>query len=168
MQARRLMAGAATVAVVALLTPGKSGAECNGPVTLKQIKSLGQKEDPGAAPPYTIKDGKVDIQTHKGWIRFSGFCERCHGPSGEGSEIAPSLASVTKTFNKFQFEIVMKCGLKGDLGDGIMPGWANDPNVEPYIDNLWAYLKARSEGGLPPGRPGLLKISGATPSAGEN
>jgi hypothetical protein len=46
-------------------------------------------------------------------------------------------------------EVVIK-GMQGPIG--IMPGWENNPNVMKYVDQLYAYLKARSEGVLPGGK----------------
>jgi hypothetical protein len=34
-----------------------------------------------------------------------------------------------------------------------MPAWQDNPNIDPYLDDLWAYLKARADGALGPGRP---------------
>ena len=44
-------------------------------------------------------------------------------------------------------------GLVGNIGAGMMPAWKDNPNVMPYAGNLWAYLKARADGALLPGRP---------------
>ena len=38
-------------------------------------------------------------------------------------------------------------------GSSVMQGFASDPNVAPYIDDIYAYLKARSSGALGRGRP---------------
>jgi hypothetical protein len=34
-----------------------------------------------------------------------------------------------------------------------MPSFADNPNVMCFIDDIYAYLKARSDGALPRGRP---------------
>ena len=34
-----------------------------------------------------------------------------------------------------------------------MQGFANDPNVAPYIEAIYAYVRARSQGALDRGRP---------------
>jgi hypothetical protein len=34
-----------------------------------------------------------------------------------------------------------------------MPALGDNPNVMCYIDDIYVYLKARAEGGLPRGRP---------------
>jgi hypothetical protein len=41
----------------------------------------------------------------------------------------------------------------------VMPAWGQNLNIDPYIDDLWAYLKARADGVLGPGRPQKLVAS---------
>jgi hypothetical protein len=41
----------------------------------------------------------------------------------------------------------------GAQGDRVMPPFANDPNVMLYVDDIYGYLKARSDGVLGEGRP---------------
>ena len=38
-------------------------------------------------------------------------------------------------------------------GTAVMKGFAGDPNVEPYIADIYAYLRARADGALGRGRP---------------
>jgi hypothetical protein len=38
-----------------------------------------------------------------------------------------------------------------------MDGFAGDPNVEPYLDDIYAYLQARADGALGRGRPVKLE-----------
>ena len=64
-----------------------------------------------------------------------------------------------KSLNERQFETIVSCGLKGNLGTGVMPAWKDNPNIFPYIENLWAYLSARANGALGPGRPQKLSTS---------
>jgi len=42
-------------------------------------------------------------------------------------------------------------------GTSVMKGFAGDANVEPYIDDIYAYLQARNDGVLGRGRPGRLE-----------
>jgi len=48
---------------------------------------------------------------------------------------------------------ILNYGLVVNIGAGMMPAWKDNPNVMPYAGNLWAYLKARADGALLPGRP---------------
>lgn len=100
-----------------------------------------------------VQDGKADAKTYSGWVRFAAFCQVCHGVGGVGSAIAPDLAEAVKHLNHKQFETIVSCGLKGNLGTGVMPAWGSNPNIKPYLDDLWAYLRARADGALGPGRP---------------
>ena len=90
-----------------------------------------------------MQDGKADAKTYSGWVRFAAFCQVCHGVGGVGSAIAPDLAEAVKHLNHKQFETIVSCGLKGNLGTGVMPAWGSNPNIKPYLDDLWAYLRAR-------------------------
>ena len=41
-------------------------------------------------------------------------------------------------------------------GTSVMRGFADDPNIAPYIDDIYAYLQARSDGVLGRGRPARI------------
>jgi mxaJ protein len=131
---------------------------CKENETIEDIQKIGGGP-PGADHPYNVRDGKADEKTYSGWVRFAAFCQVCHGTGGVGSAIAPNLADALKALNRTQFETIVNCGLKGNLGTGVMPAWGNNPNIKPYVDDLWAYLRARSDGALGPGRPQKLSAS---------
>ena len=42
------------------------------------------------------------------------------------------------------------------IGASVMKGFADDPNVAPYVDDIYAYLQARADGALGRGRPTKL------------
>ena len=47
---------------------------------------------------------------------------------------------------------------RGAEGELIMPGWKEfNPDIRAHILDLYAYLKARADGALKPGRPELIK-----------
>ena len=85
----------------------------------------------------------------EGYRRFNGVCSYCHGPDGVGSTFAPSL--VDRPINPERLRAVVLQGSR--TGDSIMRGFANDPNVVPYIDAIQAYLDARQRGLIGRGRP---------------
>jgi mxaJ protein len=131
---------------------------CKGPVTLPEVQKLASPAASSATRLYRVTDGnKVDGKTYEGWIRFAAFCQQCHGTGGVGSAIAPDLAQALKTLDEYQFRTIVSCGLTGNLGTGVMPSWRDNPNIDPYLDDLWAYLKARADGALGPGRPEKLE-----------
>ena len=51
-----------------------------------------------------------------------------------------------KTIDKEQFkQSVLK-------GKNLMPPWKTNPNVVENLDNLYAYIKGRSDGAIAPGK----------------
>jgi mono/diheme cytochrome c family protein len=102
---------------------------------------------------YQIVDGKVDARTYNGFRRYHSVCNHCHGPNGTGSTFGPSL--VDKLNDNNDFRRIVREGQQ--TGTSIMKGFANDPNVSPYIDDIYAYLQARADGALGRGRPTKLE-----------
>jgi mono/diheme cytochrome c family protein len=85
---------------------------------------------------------------YEGYRRFNGVCSHCHGADGVGSTFAPSLVDRPFAFNEFR-DAVLNGRASGNF---VMRGYADDPNVAPFIDSMYLYLKARNEG-LGRGRP---------------
>ena len=98
---------------------------------------------------YRIVDGKVDAGTYNGYRRFHAGCNHCHGQDGLGSTFGPSL--VDRLPDREAFRRIVRDGTGG--GASVMKGFADDPNVVPYIDDIYAYLQARHDGALDRGRP---------------
>lgn len=98
---------------------------------------------------YTVTDGnKVDGNTLKGWRTWRSMaCERCHGPNQEGA-VGPSLVQSLKALSKDEFKNVV---LHGRIEKG-MPNFDGSKQLVENIDNLYAYLKGRSDGKIRPGR----------------
>jgi mono/diheme cytochrome c family protein len=101
------------------------------------------------AAPYKVADGnKVDAQTLNGWKTWRALaCERCHGAAQEGM-VGPSLVNSLKVLTKDQFKNTV---LHGRIEKG-MPNFDGSKMVLENIDNLYAYLKGRSDGAIQPGR----------------
>jgi methanol metabolism-related c-type cytochrome len=110
----------------------------------------------GEEKPYKIeKDGTVDWATFSGFRRFNSECFVCHGPDGVGSTFAPALIDSLKTMTYEQFLDTVTNG-KTEVNTAVqkkMPAFGTNPNVMCYIDDIYAYLKARSDGVLGRGRP---------------
>lgn len=93
---------------------------------------------------------KIDKFLLKGFRAFSQ-CQVCHGIDGNGSTIAPSLIAKLKSDISYDdFVDRVTNGFQGQMG--VMPPWGNNPNIMKNMDNLYAYLKARSDGVIPAGR----------------
>lgn len=116
----------------------------------------GKYMDAEGNPTFKIQpDGTVDWYTFSGYRRFNSDCHVCHGPDGVGSSYAPALIDSIKAIDYGTFIATVAQGRK-NLGGGnekVMPSFGNNKNVYCYMDDLYIYLRARSVGGLPRGRP---------------
>jgi mono/diheme cytochrome c family protein len=73
-------------------------------------------------------------------------CERCHGPEQEGL-VGPALVNSLKTLSKDDFHTTIKNG-RPEKG---MPNFGGVDLVQKNWENLYNYLKGRSEGKIAPG-----------------
>jgi methanol metabolism-related c-type cytochrome len=105
--------------------------------------------------PYTVVDGKVDMATYNGYRRYDNSCLRCHGPDGAGSSYAPSLVESLKHISYEQFSETVINGKKNVSTSQqlVMPAFGFVEDVANNLDDIYAYLKARSDGALGRGRP---------------
>lgn len=94
---------------------------------------------------YTVVEGyKVDHATMMGFRAWrAAACDRCHGANQQGL-VGPSLIDSLKVLSKAEFK---KTVIEGRLQKG-MPGWQNSKTVMDNLDNLYAYLKGRSDGAI--------------------
>ena len=101
--------------------------------------------DNKSGPLYTVVEGyKVDPNTMQGFRTWrSAACDRCHGPNQEGM-VGPSLIERLKVLTPEEFKTTV---LGGRLTKG-MPSFGDNPKVTEHIDQLYAYLKGRSDGAI--------------------
>lgn len=113
--------------------------------------SLAQDEE----KPYQIKDGVVDWYTFSGFRRYHAECHVCHGPDGLGSSFAPALIESLKILSYDDYLEIVVNGREtiGTAEQKKMPAFGENRNVMCFVDDLYAYLKARSDGVLDRGRP---------------
>lgn len=128
------------ITAVAAVVAGLAG------LLASQVQAQAQAD---GAKLYTVVDGnKVDANTLKGWRTWRAMaCERCHGANQEGM-VGPSLIDSMKVLSKDQFKDTV---LNGRVDKG-MPNFSGSEQVKQNIDNLYAYLKGRSDGAIKPGR----------------
>lgn len=133
--------------------------------------------------PYRIVDGKVDESTYLGWRAFHSGCHSCHGVAAVGTDIAPNLLERIRMLSPSDFSIkvltsyrvvvpadefapdspsaareqIIAQVLRRERGELIMPAWEGDPEVSPYLIDIYTYLRARSDGALGPERPQRAK-----------
>jgi len=137
--------GAATPAVAAAPPPADSALADSSPAD----------SSPAATPPAPAGQARPDpllvTETeYQGWRYFAVYCERCHAPDAVGTADAPDLrysVSSEGGVTADSFKVVVRNG-----SEGKMKGFA-DLLDDQRIDQLYAYIMARSEGRLAPGRP---------------
>jgi mono/diheme cytochrome c family protein len=133
---------------------------------------------------YRILDGQVDRGTYTGWRLFHSTCYVCHGVDALGTDVAPNLveriktltprAFVTKVLTSYRIvlpaddasadptaareamidEVMRK--ERGSRGEIVMPAWEGKARIKPHVLDLYAYLSARADGKLGPGKPRLM------------
>jgi cytochrome c553 len=103
---------------------------------------------------YTVVDGiKVDDKTMQGFRTWrAAACDRCHGANQEGL-VGPSLVQSLKALSRDDFK---KTVTEGRLEKG-MPSFSTSKMVMENLDNLYAYLKGRSDGAIKKAKVELLK-----------
>jgi hypothetical protein len=142
--------------------------------------------DAGLMPgDFIVRDGAVDRGTYTGWKLFHSSCHVCHGVGAVGTDVAPNLVQKVGNYTPRGFavkvltsyrivpmspdsgppetlaereallELVMKRE-RQERGQPLMPAWDADAAVAPHVLDIYAYLNARAEGGLGPGKPRLL------------
>jgi cytochrome c553 len=96
-------------------------------------------------PLYTVVDGyKVDPNTLLGFKTWrSAACDRCHGANQEGL-VGPSLVNSLKTLSKDDFVKTVANGRPNTQ----MIAFSGNAEVMKNIDQLYAYLKGRSDGAI--------------------
>ena len=130
---------------------------------------------------YRVTNGRVDRGTYVGWRLFHSTCYACHGVGGVGTDRAPNLVERVKTMTPRAFaakvltsyrlvnpgesgalderglaetlEELMRRDRQCARGQLLMPAWETHPQVRPHVLDLYAYLSARADGALGPGRP---------------
>jgi mono/diheme cytochrome c family protein len=117
--------------------------------------SAAAQADSAVAP---VGKGSLEVtdQIYTGWKYFQVYCSRCHGDDALGSMAAPDLTySVSEeggvTADSFAF-VVRQGATDTTAPDRRMRGF-EDLLDQRLIDALFAYVRARSDSSLPPGRP---------------
>lgn len=142
----------------------------------------GAQPEPGT---YRVEKGRVDRNTYLGWKLFHTTCFTCHGRDATGTDVAPNLVErikfipprdfATKVMtsyrivapygdisgdesNKYREAVIEEVMRKqrGEKGTVNMPAWESDPKVKPHVLDLYAYLTARADGALGPGKPKVI------------
>ena len=140
---------ASTAACGQQAAPAAAAPVAPAPVVVAQAPAAAPTPSATAAPTggklYTVAEGyKVDEETMKGFRAWrAAACDRCHGANQEGL-VGPSLLVSMKTLSKEDF---VKTVREGRLEKG-MQSFGNSPQVMDNMNQLYAYLKGRSDGAI--------------------
>jgi cytochrome c len=93
----------------------------------------------------------VNRAEYQGWKVYHTYCDRCHGQDAVGSAIAPNLRKSVGTGGSLDHAAFVQKVTDGVVDKG-MPAWKGVLTPE-QIDDIYAYLQARSTGRLAAGRP---------------
>jgi mono/diheme cytochrome c family protein len=95
----------------------------------------------------------VSQEVYDGWKQYNLNCARCHGEDVLGSTIAPHLVTSLKPdgpINTKEAFLQVVCAGRPEKG---MPSWCALGMDPPTIEKIYAYVKARSDAKMSPGRP---------------
>lgn len=93
----------------------------------------------------------VSDDVYQGWKWFHVYCYRCHGVDAVGGQLAPDLRHAVGSEGDLTRDLFVTTALNGRVDKG-MPSWKVLLD-STQIAEVYAYVQARSGGGLPPGRP---------------
>ncbi len=139
---------------------GLVGASILVAATATTLVSRGGRLAAAAGAPVrdTVKDSLlVSDSVYQGWKWFAVYCFRCHGEDAMHPILpsAPDLRwAVSPTGANFPRDSFVNTALNGRLDKG-MPSWKALLDTSA-INELYLYVKARSDGWLKPGRPHRL------------
>jgi mono/diheme cytochrome c family protein len=97
----------------------------------------------------------VPQQVYNGWKQFNLNCARCHGEDVLGTTIAPHLIVSLKPdgpINSKELFISTVCSGRPEKG---MPAWCSLGLGMDKIEDIYTYVKGRSDGKIHPGRPAV-------------
>ena len=116
----------------------------------------GRYYDKDGNPTYKVAaDGTVDWATYSGFRRYHSECHVCHGPDAEGSTYAPALKNSLKTMSYPDFMNILVNGRKNvnTADSNVMPALGTNINVMCYLDDMFVYIRARTNDAIERGRP---------------
>jgi len=127
-----------TICITALLSA--AGLACGQANT-----AAGNANNAKTPPLYTVVGGtKVDPNTLQGFKTWRvAACDRCHGANQEGL-VGPSLINSLKTLSKDEFVKTVTNGRPNTQ----MVAFSGNESVMKNLDQLYAYLKGRSDGAI--------------------
>jgi mono/diheme cytochrome c family protein len=97
----------------------------------------------------------VSQEVYQGWKQFNLNCARCHGEDVQGTTIAPHLIVSLRpdgTINTKELFVQTVCAGRPAKG---MPAWCALGLDMDKINQIYSYVKGRSDSKIHPGRPAV-------------
>ena len=99
----------------------------------------------------------VSEAVYDGWKQFNLNCARCHGEDVTGTTIAPHLVVSLRPDGPINTkELFVQTVCAGRPAKG-MPAWCSLGLGMDKIQDIYSYVKGRSDGKIAPGRPAVRK-----------
>jgi mono/diheme cytochrome c family protein len=112
------------------------------------VFSSGLQGAPRQAPPAAAAASAAYVDVYNGWKWWHVYCYRCHGVDASGSTTAPNVSDPALKITRAGFIKSVRTGVP----DTAMQGWSKLLD-DKQIEQLYVYVKARTDKVLPPGRP---------------
>lgn len=104
---------------------------------------------------HTAPRDTVSQAVYDGWKQYNLNCARCHGEDVFGTTIAPHLIVSLKPdgpMNSKELFVQVVCAGRPEKG---MPAWCSLGLEMEKINDIYSYVKGRSDGKIGPGRPAV-------------
>jgi mono/diheme cytochrome c family protein len=95
---------------------------------------------------------KLGPLEYEGWRQYSTHCARCHGQDVLGNPVAADLLKSVGPGGPVADHDAFVAVVKSGRPEGGMPAFAS-VLTDAQIDAIYAYVKGRADGKIPPGRP---------------
>ena len=167
----RLLACVAALLAGILFSAVPAGADGSGDPKAVSHDDNGKYLDAQGNPTFNkAADGTFDWYTYSGFRRYHSDCHVCHGPYGDGSSYAPALKDSLQKLSYSDFATVVAGGRKNvtTSQENVMPSFASNPNVMCYLDDIYVYLRARSDDAIDRIRPDKHEAKTKAYSAAED
>ncbi len=118
--------------------------------TVSRAEAQNLRDDYHPAPTDTVNQA-----TYDGWKQFNLNCARCHGEDVQGTTIAPHLIVSLKPDGPINTQALFtQTVCAGRVPKG-MPAWCALGMEMSTINNIYSYVKMRSDACLGSGRPAV-------------
>lgn len=97
----------------------------------------------------------VSQEVYNGWKQYNLNCARCHGEDVSGTTIAPHLIISLKPDGLINTKLLFVSTVCGGRPDRGMPSWCALGMEMDKIQEIYSYVKGRSDAKIAPGRPAV-------------